>query len=1022
MNLESGLICELRKGTYYDSVFLMQISEKLLQLDSVTEAIVSMGTETNKKILTDLEMLHGDLIGAQPDDLLIAIKTRSDQDYDEIKNHLHNLFDQRKVNSNFEEFETFPTLSTAISASKQIDLVLISTPGQFAFDPAKQAIENNIPVLIFSDHVDLDQEIELKKLGEENDILVMGPDCGASNLKEFALALSSKFAKGTIGIIGASGSGVQEVGALLTSMGHGVSQVIGTGGRDLNDEIAASSMLKGLRMLSEDQETQLIIIIGKKPSQSAEIKLSKVLRNYPKPVICCFLGSSPEPWNKVGAWFSPTLTSAVLAAISIFDGEKRTEDILSHWLNEVIGAIRFIREELADKKGYLRGVFGAGTFSTQAQLLSIDLLSQIYSNNPVEGAELLNNPFVSFKHSFVDVGDEVFTQGRPHPVIDLLPYKLKIGKDIGDEAASIILLDVILGPAVYKNPAKYLTDVIADVIGKRNNKIVFVTSICGTDLDPQNATDQKNILIENGVIVLPSSSLAAITSVLSLTELSENDALDKARKTLKAFPPMGFNKTIFSAPDKSSPSKEKIHIINIGTTLLAQSLIAQGASVSQVDWSPPAGGNLTAIKLLRATSNNKALSEKIIDANEEAFNLLINGQPVWVDVKKAGEVIPGFERNLILHAGPKIAWNDMLPAQKGGIIGGALLEGLAEHEDDVESKIMTGEIKIAPGLDFFTPCGAMASTTWSMPVAVVEDKNTGKFGYTALQEGPSMESLRWGYFSKPVLERWKWMCDDFGPALSKALQKIDGIQMRPIISRSLQMGDENHSRELSTNTIIALELASPLFETGNSFESARSYLNFLKTSERFALHVLMASAMSVLRSISNIPYCSVVTAMGGNGIEIGIKVSGTNKSWFTSQAPIPVGKYLNPAWTSEDATPFAGDSCVLEVYGLGGMAAAASPSVALLTGGNFFEAVKRNKSMWEITIGRNSVYQIPFLDFEGVPTGINILKVLETGIEPVSHAGIALKKGGQAGAGVASIPIECFSEAFTEFINIFGEN
>lgn len=416
----------------------------------------------------------------------------------------------------------------------------------------------------------------------------------------------------------------------------------------------------------------------------------------------------------------------------------------------------------------------------------------------------------------------------------------------------------------------------------------------------------------------------------------------------------------------------------------------------------------------------ESMRDRIEAANRRAYDVFVGGQPVWVGVRPAGEVVPGLRRNVILHTGPELDFDRMLPAHQSGIIGGILFEGLARTREEAIDLIHRGEVQLAPGVDYWVPGGGMASTSFSMPVAVAEDTVHGTRGFVALQEGPSYEALRWGVYNDVVADRWSWFREILGPSLDEALKAMGGINLRTIIARSLQAGDENHSRELCSSLLLLAELAPHLSVLGLSRGELSRCFEFLRTAERFALHILMAGATAVLRAAENIEYCTVVTAMGGNGVELGIKVSNLGNRWFTAPAPIIKGRYLNPSWVPEDTVPFAGDSCAVEVYGLGGLAAAASPAVTLLAGGTVEDALDRTREMWTITVGKNPNYAIPALNFEGTPTCVDMVKVLETSIEPQSHAGIIHKKGGQAGAGVARVPVECFKKAFLAFAEKYG--
>jgi hypothetical protein len=389
-------------------------------------------------------------------------------------------------------------------------------------------------------------------------------------------------------------------------------------------------------------------------------------------------------------------------------------------------------------------------------------------------------------------------------------------------------------------------------------------------------------------------------------------------------------------------------------------------------------------------------------------------------VAPAHEVIPDFPKNMILHTGPAIDIQDMMSAHRDGVIGGILFEGLAKTRDEAIEMVRRGEVVLQPGIDWGVPSGGMAPTTYSMPLVVARDQKHGTEGFCPIQEGPSYEALRWGVYNEVVAERWQWFGKVFGPALSRALKASGGLKLGNIIARSLQMGDENHSRETASSLLMISELAPLLGRLDLSGEELGRIFEFLKIADRFALHVFIAGATSVLRAAEDISDSSVMVALGGNGVEIGIKVSGLGGRWFSAPAPLIKGRYLNPSWTVDDTVPFSGDSCAVEVYGLGGMSAAASPVVAMLAGCTPAEALKRTRDMWAITIGKNSNYPIPTLNFEGTPAAVDILKVVETGIVPQSHAGIIHKDGGQAGAGFAFIPMECFKKAFQAFADKLG--
>lgn len=456
----------------------------------------------------------------------------------------------------------------------------------------------------------------------------------------------------------------------------------------------------------------------------------------------------------------------------------------------------------------------------------------------------------------------------------------------------------------------------------------------------------------------------------------------------------------------------QLTVANVGPSLFAEALLRQSVATVQVDWRPPADGDPRVLALL---AKLEPLRDRIEEANRQALDIFRSGQPVWVGMKPAIEAIPGFKRNLILHAGPARRFDDMVDAQKGGLVGAAQFEGLAGSPEEAAAMIRRGEIEIAPGLDYGVPGGAVAPTSASQPVHVCRNAATGTEGYTVIQEGPFTEALRWGVYTETVKERLTWFREVLGPALDAAVTAAGGINLRNIVSRAMFMGDENHSRQLASTLLILNELMPHLMRVGLEPAELTRCVDFLCKCERFFLHALMAGAMSVTRATRGIPYCTVMNAMGGNGVEFGIKLAGTGDLTFVAPAPVAVGRYLNPSWTADDTVPYLGDSCIVEVWGLGGFAAAASPAVTLLTGGTVEDATLRTIEMREVTVGTNPNFQIPSLSFAGTPSAVDAMKVLDTGIEPLSHVGITHKKGGQAGAGVARIPLQCFESAMEAF-------
>ena len=622
----------------------------------------------------------------------------------------------------------------------------------------------------------------------------------------------------------------------------------------------------------------------------------------------------------------------------------------------------------------------------------------------------------------MDLGDEAFTLGRAHPVIDPLPYQFRIVEEMADPQTAVLLLDVILGPAAHPDPAGFLVDAVNRARRGTGRQIPIIASVCGTTRDPQNRILQERKLNEAGIIVMPSSAQAALLATLVVSKTMPVDALQQIENRIQAS--TGLNPTRQERnreePGEKNIFDQKLHVINIGVELMAKSLWKQGFPATQVTWSPPTAGNLEAANKLERLEASPELFERIRAANQQAYEIFVGGQPIWTDVRPAGEVIPGYHPSLITHAGPPIHIDEMDTIFREGVLGAALIEGLAKTREGAIDMIQEGEIELAPAWWYQVPIAGLSAVSYSMPVMVAEDITHGTKGFSPIMEGASFEALRSGVYNQGIHDNWVWFQETLGPVLSQTLQKMGGINLRNVVSRSLLMGDENHSRETASTLIILAELAPHLMLLDYPREDLSRCVDFIRGAERFSQNILIAGAAAVLAAAKDIEYSTVVTGLGGNGVEMGLMISSFGSQMFTSPAPMIYGRYLNPNTRPEDTVPFAGDSCAVTVYGLGGCAAAASPAVTLLGGGTVDDAMDRTRDMWEITVGKNHLYAIPNLNFEGTPTAFDILKILQTGIVPVSHAGCMHKSGGFAGAGNARMPMELFVKAFLAFCDKVG--
>jgi len=395
--------------------------------------------------------------------------------------------------------------------------------------------------------------------------------------------------------------------------------------------------------------------------------------------------------------------------------------------------------------------------------------------------------------------------------------------------------------------------------------------------------------------------------------------------------------------------------------------------------------------------------------------------PVLVDVRKAADVIPRLGRHMILHAGPPIAWSEMCGPLRGAIAGAVLYEGWAPDLAAAEALAAAGGIAFHPNHHFDAVGPMTGMTTMSMPLMVVENRRFGNRAYCALNEGLG-KVMRFGANGPEVIERLRWLADALGPALGAALRRRDGLKLKPLIARGLAMGDEMHQRNLACSSLFVREMAPDLACAGGDGEMLARLFAFIGGNDQFFLNVAMAMGKAIMDPVKGIAASTIVTAMSRNGTEFGIRVSGTGERWFTAPVEMPQGLYF-PGFAAADGNPDIGDSAIVETIGLGGMAMAASPAVAGFVGaGSAAEAFNTTRRMYEITVARNADWTLPTLDFAGTPMGIDIRKVLETGLAPVINTGIAHRQPGlgQVGAGVVRAPLACFEQALVAFAESIG--
>lgn len=454
-----------------------------------------------------------------------------------------------------------------------------------------------------------------------------------------------------------------------------------------------------------------------------------------------------------------------------------------------------------------------------------------------------------------------------------------------------------------------------------------------------------------------------------------------------------------------------LRAITVGPDMFARPLAASGVPVAALDWRPPAEGDRDVGLLLARLEDDPddPIGRAVATANTTAMERLLAAQPTLVDVAPAAEAL-GLVSHQLLHSGPPISWSRMPGPVRGAVIGAILFERWASTAEAAERLVDRGEIDLSP-CHHHGAVGPMAGVVSpSMPVVVVENAAGGTRGHATLNEGLG-KVLRFGAFDESVIARLDWMAAVLGPSLRGALREGGPINLRTLTGQALQMGDEGHNRNIAATSLFTRAIAPALVRSADP-AAAVATLEFMRGNDHFFLNLSMAACKSALDAASGIAGSSVVTAMSRNGVDFGIRLSGTGDQWFTTPVGVPDGLFF-PGYGPDDANPDLGDSAITETFGIGGFAMAAAPAIVRFVGGSPSDALAFTRLMGRITLARNPSYQLPPLGFAGTPTGIDARRVADSLITPVINTGIAHRTAGvgQIGAGIARAPIACFVQA-----------
>ena len=560
----TATLVDIRRGAYYDSAFLMQLQRTLSNLPGVVDAGVVMGTPTNQELLATVDLLPPEAQTAKPDDLLIVVKGEDEVAARAAMAGVDELLNRRKTTQSAEHRPQ--SIETAAAMLPGAAWVLVSVAGRYAAVVARNALRLGKHVFLFSDNVPVEEEIQLKAMAAAQGLLVMGPDCGTAIVRGIGLGFANKVRRGPIGVVAAAGTGLQQVTSRIHQLGGGISYGIGTGGRDLSEKVGAVTFKQGIDVLARDPETQVIVLVSKPPAPKVADEVLQVARSAGKPVVVNFIARAATAWQMDNLYFATGLDDAARLAV----------DLAAH-PPELPNDADLPLAQFAPGQRYLRGLFSGGTLAYEAQYLLQGYLPRVWANAPLNKENHIANSLISQEHTIIDLGEDEFTVGRLHPMMDNELRIRRLQQEANDPETAVILLDVVIGYGSHPDPASELAPAIAaarataEAAGRYLEVVAVVT---GTDEDPQNLADQISQLKNAGAWV----------------DTSNEAVVRYAGRLLRSLNPQ-YPIPYTQYPVDLAVLQKPLSAINVGLESFTENLIAQGVPAIQVDWRPPAGGN-----------------------------------------------------------------------------------------------------------------------------------------------------------------------------------------------------------------------------------------------------------------------------------------------------------------------------------------------------------------------------------------------------------------------------------------------
>ena len=564
---------EVRRGVYFDSAKLMLLQRSLTDLAGILDAGVIMGTDSNKELLSHIGLTSPEVVASKPDELVIVVKADDAKSADIALARVDELLAARK--STLDQEYLPRSLESAADMLPDANWVIISVAGRYATGVTREALRLGKHVHLFSDNVSVEDEIELKKQARELGLLVMGPDCGTAMVDGMGMAFANKIRKGPIGIVAAAGTGLQQVACRIHQLKGGITFGIGTGGRDLSEKVGAITFLMALEVLTRDPDTKVIVLTSKPPSPKVAEEVLKAARKAGKPVVVNFIARAVTTLHEGNLFFATGLDDAARLAVELANNPPK-----------LAGDEDLPIKKFTPQQKYLRGLFSGGTLAYEAQHILAGYIPKVWANAPINKEFKMANSMVSQEHSIIDLGEDEFTVGRLHPMMDNELRIRRLEEESNDPEVAIIMLDVVIGYGSHPDPASELAPAVAKAIAtakKAGRHLEVICVVTGTDEDPQDLNSQINQMKKAGAFVDTSNEVVVRYAGRMLRALAERDSIEAAQ---------------IGKPVDLEMLKKPMAAINVGLESFAENLKDQGAPNIQVDWKPPAGGNERMMNIL----------------------------------------------------------------------------------------------------------------------------------------------------------------------------------------------------------------------------------------------------------------------------------------------------------------------------------------------------------------------------------------------------------------------------------------